>query len=427
MMSNIPKGYKQTEVGVIPSDWEVKKLREILQNSKLGGNYTNSEKETSYPLIKMGNIGRGNIVLNKIEYIPEKNIPSKKDKLQYGDVLFNTRNTLDLVGKVAIWKNELHLAYYNSNLMKFEFSPANVSSNFFMNNIFNTRVLLAQLKGIATGTTSVAAIYTRDLLNVLIPLPTKAEQTAIATALSDADALIHKLEELIAKKRKIKQGAMQELLTGKKRLPGFSGEWGEKSLIELADNKKELFDDGDWIEAQYLTEDGIRLIQTGNIGEGVFLEKETKKYISQKSFEILKCKEIREGDILICRLAEPAGRACVMPNIGEDKMITAVDVSIFRPLQTMANRQYLVNVFSTNDWFIVVNEKCGGSTRTRIARGALGKIKLFLPSFPEQTAIAQVLSDMDAEIDQLEQKRDKYRMIKQGMMQELLTGKTRLI
>jgi len=199
-------------------EWEVKKLGEILQNTNLGGNYPNTEEETSYPLIKMGNIGRGNIALDKIEYIPESNIPSEKDRLQYGDVLFNTRNTLDLVGKVAIWRNELPSAYYNSNLMKLEFSPAYISSNFFMNYIFNTRALLTQLKGIATGTTSVAAIYTRDLQKVLISIPSKTEQTAIAQFLSDMDAEIEQLEQKLDKYRMIKQGMMQELLTGKTRL-----------------------------------------------------------------------------------------------------------------------------------------------------------------------------------------------------------------
>ncbi|NQE53320.1 Type-1 restriction enzyme MjaXIP specificity protein [ANME-1 cluster archaeon GoMg3.2] len=119
--------------------WEVKRLEGILQSAKLGGNYPNSEKETNYPLIKMGNINRGFIDLSKIEFITTGYIPSENDKLEYGDILFNTRNTLELVGKVSIWKNELPLAYYNSNLMRLEFKQSEVSSNFFMNYILNTK------------------------------------------------------------------------------------------------------------------------------------------------------------------------------------------------------------------------------------------------------------------------------------------------
>ena len=172
-------------------------------------------------------------------------------------------------------------------------------------------------------------------------LPPLSEQEAIAEALSDADALIESLDQLIAKKRQIKQGAMQELLTGKRRLPGFSGDWEDRSLFELAGGRKELFDDGDWIESEHITEDGIRLIQTGNIGVGSFIEKGEKKYISEESFGSLRCKEIKQGDLLICRLAEPAGRACVLPELGESKTITSVDVTIFRPPLSVANRVFL--------------------------------------------------------------------------------------
>lgn len=90
-------------------------------------------------------------------------------------------------------------------------------------------------------------------------------------------------------------------------------EWEAISIFDLSDRRKELFDDGDWIEAEYLTSSGIRLIQTGNIGEGQFTDKESKKYISEESFKKLGCKALQVGDLLICRLAEPAGRACILP------------------------------------------------------------------------------------------------------------------
>ena len=198
--------------------WEVRQLGEILKSAKLGGNYPNSEKETNYPLIKMGNINRGFIDLSKIEFITTGYIPSENDKLEYGDILFNTRNTLELVGKVSIWKNELPLAYYNSNLMRLEFKQSEVSSNFFMNYILNTKQSLSQLKGFATGTTSVAAIYTRDLLKLEVPLPPFPEQQAIAQILSDMDTEIEALKQKRDKYKAIKQGMMQELLTGKTRL-----------------------------------------------------------------------------------------------------------------------------------------------------------------------------------------------------------------
>jgi type I restriction enzyme S subunit len=245
--------------------------------------------------------------------------------------------------------------------------------------------------------------------------------------LNDVNGLLGGLGRLISKKRDVKQAAVQQLLSGNTRLPGFHGEWEVKSLLDIAEQRKELFDDGDWVEAEFLAESGIRLVQTGNIGEGHFIDKESKKYISADSFKKLRCKDLHIGDILICRLAEPAGRACIFPDIGEARAITAVDVTIFRPPAGIADRRFLVNVFNTRRWFEAVSERCGGSTRTRIARGQLGKVEIKLPPYPEQEAIVEVLADMDAELAALEQRWEKTRLLKQAMMQELLTGKTRLV
>jgi len=198
------------------------------------------------------------------------------------------------------------------------------------------------------------------------------------------------------------------------------------SLFEIAQRKKELFDDGDWIESEHITDDGIRLIQTGNIGVGNFIEKENKKFIFEESFSKLKCKELRVGDLLICRLAEPAGRACVLPNIGFERVVTSVDVTIFRPPANVANRYFLSALFSTDEWFKAVSDRSGGTTHKRISRGALGRIKIALPHIDLQNEIAEALSDADALIESLKQLIAKKRAIKQGTMQELLTGKRRL-
>ncbi|MEM7602913.1 MAG: restriction endonuclease subunit S [Verrucomicrobiota bacterium] len=133
------------------------------------------------------------------------------------------------------------------------------------------------------------------------------------------------------------------------------------------------------------------------------------------------------GDLLICRLADPAGRACILPELGEEKIITSVDVTICRFPPDQADRTFLANLFSTQEWFKAVSDRSGGTTHKRIARGALGQIPLLLPDPAEQTAIAEILSDMDEEIVALESKLAKARKINQGMMQELLTGRIRLV
>jgi type I restriction enzyme S subunit len=214
----IRQGYKQTEIGMIPEDWNVHEIGNILKSTQLGGNYKNSERETNWPLIKMGNLRRGIINIEKLEFIDSCQSPAIKDRLRKDDLLFNTRNTLDLVGKVAIWREELPEAYFNSNIMRMEFDEELISSKHFMNSILNTSQALKSLRGIAIGTTSVAAIYSRDLMKMLIPVPTLAEQIAIAAVLSDMDAEIAELERKLKKSRRVKQGMMQELLTGKIRL-----------------------------------------------------------------------------------------------------------------------------------------------------------------------------------------------------------------
>ena len=117
----------------------------------------------------------------------------------------------------------------------------------------------------------------------------------------------------------------------------------------------------------------------------------------------------------------------MLPDIGEERIVTSVDVTIFRPPADLADRYYLNQVFSTTDWLRSVSDRSGGTTHKRISRGALGRLSINLPSLPEQTAIAEVLCEMDSEIAALEARQEKAHELKQGMLQQLLTGKIRLI
>ena len=187
-------------------DWEDNTIDKALHSYKLGGNYSNSEAVTDYPLIKMGNLDRGNIKLNKLQYINTEENIDDSDKINYGDLFFNTRNTLDLVGKVAIWRDELPCAYYNSNLMKMEFSD-----NFFMNYRFNSFDGIKALRRVATGTTSVAAIYTKDLLKIKFSLPTLSEQQKIANFLSSIDTKIEQAGKQLDESKQFKKALLQQM------------------------------------------------------------------------------------------------------------------------------------------------------------------------------------------------------------------------
>ncbi len=417
----VRKGYKQTEVGTIPEDWEVNVLDEL--TIKIGSGITPTGGETVYkedgrPFVRSQNIGWGQLILDDIAFIDDEThqtFPNTEIKLN--DVFLNISGAS--IGRSSYANKMLIGGNVNQHVCIIRVIEEKINP-IYLNLFILSRNGQKQIDSLQSGGNR-QGLNIGQIKKFKIPLPsTKSEQTAIATALNDADALIISLEKLIEKKRAIKQGAMQELLKPKDG-------WEERSILQLADNKKELFDDGDWIEAVHITTEGIRLLQTGNIGIGKFLDKEGKKYIFPQSFEKLKCKEIHKGDLLICRLAEPAGRACVLPKIDEEKIITSVDVTIFRPRNEVANRIFMSYIFSTGKWLNAVSELCGGTTHKRISRGSLGKLKVTVPSsVEEQTRIATILSDMDAEITALEQKLGKYKLIKQGMMQELLTGKIRL-
>jgi type I restriction enzyme S subunit len=416
---------QKTEIGIIPSDWEIYKVEELLDlltDYDANGSFSSVAENVKvfdheeYAWYVRSTDLENNTNETQVRYVDKKSYSFlKKTKLYGGELLFLKRGD---IGKVYYFQMKTKRATLAPNLYLLKLNS--ISFPKYLYYYFNSKNGQTQLKS-KNASSTLGALYKDDVKSVFVPLPpTLTEQKAIATALSDVDALITSLDKLIEKKKAIKQGVMQEMLKS-------SENWTETSLIELADNKKSQFDDGDWVESDYITTEGIRLIQTGNIGIGKFKDRENKKYISEESFKKLNCKEVQMGDLLICRLAEPAGRACVMPDIGEKKVITSVDVSIFRGNPEVANREFLSQLLTTSSWFQKVIEKVGGTTHKRISRGALGEIRIKIPLIDEQDTIAHILADLDAEINLLVDKIGKYESIKQGMMQELLTGKTRLI
>jgi len=424
----VKSGYKQTEVGLIPDDWELKALQDVF-TLKSGFAFSSEHFSKVGPIV----LTPGNFLLEGGLYFEDRNTKrysgtySSKMTFSRGDLLIvmtDLTPDCNLLGKPAVVQSD-EVILHNQRIGKVVLRDKSLELPLLFYMLLS-RPYLARIREQAVGST-VRHTSSKSIYSAQLPWPPLREQFAIAEALSDVDALIGALERLIAKKRDLKQASMQLLLTGQTRLPGFQGEWGVTTLLKLAGGKKELFDDGDWIESEHITSQGVRLVQTGNIGIGRFLEKDDRKYIYEASFTSLRCKQLRTGDLLVCRLAEPAGRACVFPDIGEEKVVTSVDVTICRPPCEVVNRTYLANLFSTPEWFRKVSDRSGGTTHKRVSRGALGRIQFELPPLPEQTAIAAVLTDMDAELTALEQRLAKTRTLKQGMMQELLTGRTRLL
>lgn len=176
--------------------------------------------------------------------------------------------------------------------------------------------------------------------------------------------------------------------------------WTIEPLKNLATPGRKTFTDGDWVELPFITDYGIRLLQTGNVGIGKFKE-QGFRYISNESFNELRCTEVQPNDVLICRLDGPVGRACLAPDLGV-KAITSVDNTILKCCGTVS-AQFVVYLLSTSQWLSWIDALCrvGGGFRVRISRIMLGNIRVPKPPLPEQTAIATYLDRETATIDQL--------------------------
>ena len=180
--------------------------------------------------------------------------------------------------------------------------------------------------------------------------------------------------------------------------------WSSAPIKYLALATNSLFLDGDWIESKDISDDGVRYITTGNVGEGLYKE-QGSGFITENTFSKLNCTEVFEGDILISRLNNPIGRACLVPDLGY-KTVTSVDNVIFRT-DKYYNRKYLVHLFSSKDYFQHTGNLARGTTMQRISRGLLGNIRIPVPTPSEQAVIAAFLDHETAKIDNLIEKQQQ--------------------
>ena len=401
--------YKQTELGLIPEDWEVKKLGEILKEYSLGGNYENNSEESGIPLIKMGNIGRGKIDLSKIEYLPKNVNYSKNDILKYNDILFNTRNTLDLVGKVSIWKNEALFALYNSNLLRLYFKEDFVENNDYVNFQFNSEITLANLKKYATGTTSVAAIYTKDLLKLKFLLPPLPEQKKIADCLSTWDVAIEKQNALINALTDRKKALMQQLLTGKKRLPGFEGKWNLNSINDLF-----IFKNGKAHENDIDENGKYILVNSKFISTDGEILKKTNSNLAP----------LEVNDLVFVMSDVPNGKALAKFFLIKEDNLYTLNQRIGLLKIKKGNPIFMYYLLNRNAYFLMFDNGVG---QTNLRKDDILDCPLNIPSLSEQTAIAEILATADRELTLQKEKLAQLQTQKKGLMQVLLTGKKRLL
>ncbi|MEG4595180.1 restriction endonuclease subunit S [Microcoleus sp. F8_C2] len=414
MERNIPEGYKQTDAGVIPHDWMVKKLGEI-GKLKNGINKAKEEFGFGYPFVNLLDIfGCASLSENlSFGLINSTQQERSKYDLKKGDVLF-VRSSVkpEGVGLTSVITEDLKDSVYSGFLIRFrdfDLLYFGYKKYCFYEEGFRKRL-------IDNSTVSANTNINQDALKSLVfayPSTTE-EQKAIAQALSDVDATIAELDRLITKKHNIKQGAMQQLLTGKKRLPTFSGEWEVKKLGEIGQvvtgNTPPTKDPKNYA-------DEFLFVSPADLGNHKFIIN-TEKKLSLKGFNL--SRKFPKSSILF---------TCIGSTIGKIGISTIELTSNQQINAIFPNKSYSAHYLYYSLSYSVPIIKASASEQAvpLINKTDFESILIILPSIAEQKAIAQILSDMDAEIEALEQKRDKYKAIKQGMMQELLTGRTRLV
>ncbi|MDQ7835340.1 MAG: restriction endonuclease subunit S [Humidesulfovibrio sp.] len=401
-------GYKRTEVGVIPEEWEVKSFAElaILERGKFSARPRNDPKYYGgdIPFIQTGD------VTNSAGYITSysqtlNDAGLKVSKLFPQGTLFFT---------IAANIGDLGFAAFSTACPDSLIAITTNSSTDVEWLFHELKSKKSTFEQLATQNAQLN-INLEKLRPFALPRPPLPEQRAIAAALSDVDALIAKLDQLLTKKRDLKQAAMQQLLTGKRRLPGFSGEWEEKRLGDALERivgggtpsrSNPAYWGGEipWVTVKDFT---------------TFNPLATQEYITSEGLKSSASNLIPHGTIITStRMA--LGKA----------VIYEVDVSINQDLKALFPKPTINTMFLCY-WFeynaSLIEELGSGSTVKGISLPDLKSIPFSLASVAEQTAIAAVLSDMDAEIAELEARRDKTRALKQGMMQELLTGRIRLV
>lgn len=422
MTRAVKPGYKLTEVGVIPEDWvclAVLYIASKAKNSIVGGPFGSDLVSSDYvtagiPVIRGQNMGGRYLSGDYVFVSYSKARKLHANTARANDIVFTQRGTL---GQVAIVPKKPFDEYIISQSQMKVTLNAEIADVQFIYHYFSSFDGQKQIteSAIQTGVphTNLGILKTYKL-----PLPSNiAEQYAIAAILSDVDALLDGLDRLIAKKRDLKQAAMQQLLTGQTRLPGFSGDWDVRELGDIA-----IIRDGTHKTPKYVSF-GIPFYSVENVTSGDFTN---TKFISAEEHQVLtRSVRIEKGDILMTRIG----------SIGECKFLDFdVDASFYVSLallkiQPRFSAEFISKYSNTTAFKLEVElHSLPSAIPKKINLGPISNIRIKLPpSLAEQTAIATILSDMDAEIAALEARRDKTRALKQGMMQELLTGRIRLV
>ena len=402
-----------------PEGWEVLQIRAVCKLINGRGFKPHEWQKSGLPIIRIQNLnGSEDFNFYGGQY-------NSKILVEHGQLLFAWSGSRGTSFGPHVWKG--HRALLNYHTWKVEVNESRVGRDFLLHAL---RQLTSYIEDRAHGAS--ALVHTQkwemEKFPILVPSSTR-EQKAIAAALSDVDALLGALDRLIAKKRDLKQAAMQQLLTGQTRLPGFSGKWSDGNLasvigaLEAGVSVNSVEDDG------AAGHGGMYILKTSAVVGGRFIPQESKR-IAARDLDRARINP-RKQTLLVSRMNTP-------DLVGECGYIDRDYPNLFVPDRLWMTRfkqesdtsgLWLSYVLSTPALKRQIGAAATGTSGSmkNLSKQAFLQIPIQFPPGAEQEAIASVLADMDAELTALEQRRDKTRLLKQGMMQELLTGRTRLV
>jgi type I restriction enzyme, S subunit len=428
----VKPGYKQTEVGVIPEDWDIGELG-------LFWSVTDCKHVTApfiangFPIASIREVQSHFVDLTNAKQTTQQFytlLIESGRKPNIGDLILSRNATVGEVAQVAEWHPPFAMGQDVCLLRK---KSPHFSTN-YLQSVFRSSIIANQLSDLMVGSTFKRANI-EQIKNLVVPMPPTAEQEAIAEALSDADALIESLTQLIAKKRQIKQGAMQELLTGKRRLHGFANatsgykqtevgvipeNWEVCKLGELSSLSSGTTPARNQYD-RYYRKGSIHWVKTLDLNNSDVID--TDELVTDKAVEETSLHIFPIGTVLVAMYGgfNQIGRTGLLQiPAAVNQAITAI-----RPQVDKLQPAYLLATlnFKVDYWKIVASSS---RKDPNITSKDIRDFSIAYPRLPEQEAIAEVLSEMDAELATLESKLAKARQLKQGMMHNLLTGRIRL-
>jgi len=423
----VPVGYKQTEVGVIPGGWDVSTISDLASVTSgatpprsLGERYF---QRGTIPWVKTLDLNNS-VIKTTDEAVTEHALRETSIRLNpAGTVLVAMYGGYAQIGRTGYL---MYPATTNQALSAIIPESKKLDSKYLLY-VLNYRV--EHWKSVASSSRKDPNITGNDVRAFTLPLPPVVEQRAIATALIDVDALLEELDRLIAKKRDIKQAAMQQLLTGETRLPGFDGEWESFRLgdhvtfLKTGTNSRaELQSDGNDASVRYLHYGDI------HASKASFMDSSALPFLPSEKAATLG--RLQNGDLIMSDASEDIegiGKSVEITNVGTADVVAGLHTIAARFSPDVLADGFKAYLQYCPAFITPLRRLAAGTKVYATTRKHVGSIEMQLPGLEEQVAIAHVFKDMDTEIQALEQRRSKTAELKQGMMQELLTGRTRLV